>query len=106
MGASPPGSIGDGLCGGEDSQHHIIRECTHKPCPEDILACRTKRVQLLRRRSSDRSERAHRSLLKFYLDFALQVDEASGAFTAWTGILDNRQITKLKTVEDVHAVEV
>ena len=41
---------------------------------------------------------------KVYLDFALQEGEDSGAFTAWTGILDNRLIFKLKTVKEVYAV--
>ena len=41
---------------------------------------------------------------KVYLDFALQEGEDSGAFTAWTGILDNRLILKLETVKEVCAV--
>ena len=74
------------LCGGSDSQHHIIRECTHK----DMLACRTKHVQLLKRRSSDVTARfiPIAPYFKVYLNFALQAGEDSGAFIAWTGILD------------------
>ena len=90
------------LCGGSDSQHHIIRKCTHK----DMLACRTKHVQLLKRRSSDIAARSIpiAPYIKVYLDFALQAGEDSGAFTAWTGILDPRLIYKLEKVEEVHAV--
>ena len=90
------------LLGGEDSQHHIVRECSHK----DMLACRTKHVQLLKRRSSDMTTRSIPTAPYFqvYLDFALQAGEAVGAFTSWTGILDPRLISKLETVEEVHAV--
>ena len=40
----------------------------------------------------------------FKVDFALQEGEDSGAFIAWTDILDQRLIAKLETVEKVHAV--
>ena len=44
------------------------------------------------------------SYFKVYLDFALMTSEESGAYTVWTGILDNRLIAKQETMEEVHAV--
>ena len=55
-----------------------------------------------------RSERSHHPLLHGTLTSpycrTLQAGEDSGALTAWTGILDNRLVTKLETVEEIHAV--
>ena len=48
MGASPMDCVYK-LCGGVDSQHHIIRDCTHW----EMAACRDKHVALLKRRLSD-----------------------------------------------------
>ena len=93
MGASPMDCVCK-LCGGADSQHHIIRECTHN----DMLECRTKHVQLLKRRSSDMTARSIpiAPYFKVYLDFALQAGEDSRALTAWTGIF------LYKVVQDRH----
>ena len=48
-----------------------------------MLACRTKHVQVLKRLFSDMTARSISIAPYFmvYLDFALQVGEASGAFT-------------------------
>ena len=74
------------LCGGKDSQHHVIRDCTHR----EMTACRGKHVALLKRRSSDIAARQYQAAPYFevYLDFALQAGVETGAYTAWTGILD------------------
>ena len=91
------------LCGGVDSQHHIIRDCTHK----DIVACRDKHVALLKRRSRDITARRYQAAPYFeaYLDFALQVGEESSAYTAWTGILDQCLITELEEFRPVFGVK-
>ena len=57
MGAFPMDCVCK-LCGGADSQHHIIRECTHK----DMTACRGKHVALLKRLSRDITTRQHHTL--------------------------------------------
>ena len=71
-----------------------------------MLACWTKHVLLLKRRSNDMTARSIpiAPYFKAYLDFALQAGEDGGALTAWTGILDPRLISKLEKVEEVHAV--
>ena len=60
------------LCGGVDSQHHTIWECTHR----DMLACQTKHIQLLKRRYSDTSARSVpiAPYFKVCIDFTLQVE--------------------------------
>lgn len=65
-------------CGGFDSQHHIIRDCSHK----GMLACRNKRVALLKRRSRDITARRYKAApyFKVYLDFAFRPCEDSGAY--------------------------
>ena len=98
MGASPMDCVCK-LCGGADSQHHIIRDCTHR----EMAACRDKHEALLKRRSSDITARRYQAAPYFevYLDFALQAGVDSGAYTAWTGILDQRLITRLEGVQPV-----
>ena len=65
------------LCGGVDSQHHIIRDCTHRK----MAACRDKHVALLKRHSSDITARRYQAAPYFevYLDFAPQAGVDSGA---------------------------
>ena len=68
-----------------------------------MAACRDKHVALLKRRSRDITARRYQAAPYFevYLDFALQAGVDSGAYTAWTGILDQRLITRLEEVRPV-----
>ena len=45
------------LCGGVDSQHHIILDCTHR----EMASCRDKHIALLKRRSSDITARRYQA---------------------------------------------
>lgn len=87
------------LCRGADSHHHIIRDYSHK----DMVACRDKHVPLLKRRARDITARQYQAAPYFegYLDFALQDGEESGAYTTWTGILNQRRIDELEEVRPV-----
>lgn len=87
------------LCGGTDSQHHIFRECSHK----NMLPCRDKHVALLKRRSRDitgysTSIWQAAPYFEVYLDFAFRPGKDSGAYKAWTRILDPRLIEELEGV--------
>ena len=87
------------LCGGVESQHHIIRDCSHR----EVAACRDKHVALLKRRLRDITARRYKAVPYFevYLDFALQAGAELGAYTAWTGISDQRLITQLEGLQPV-----
>ena len=67
-----------------------------------MAACRNKHVTLLKRRSRGITARRYQAALYFevYLDFALPAGD-SGVYTAWTGILDQRLITRLEGVRPV-----
>ena len=56
MGASPMDCVCK-LCGGGGSQHHIIRDCTHR----EMAACSDKHIAMLKRRSRDISARRYQA---------------------------------------------
>ena len=73
------------LCGGADSQYHIIRECQHI----SMRACRQKHIALLniRRNHHRRTNNPVSALFQAYLDFASTLGEERMSHTAWTGML-------------------
>ena len=83
-------------CGGFDSQHRIIRDCSH----EGMLACRDKYVALLKRRSRDITARRYQAAPYFnvYLDVAFRPGGTRALTSAWTGILDPRLVETLEVV--------
>ena len=73
------------LCGGADSQYHIIRECQHK----SIRACRQKHIALLDicRSHLRRTNNLVYTHFQAYLDFAFTLGEDKMSHIAWTGML-------------------
>ena len=71
------------LCGGADSQYHIIRECSHRT----MQACRQKHIALLDIRKRDLRKKRHpiSPLFEAYLAFATTLGESLMSHTAWTG---------------------
>ena len=86
------------VCGGADSQHHIIQLYSHK----DMIACKDKHVALLKRRSRDISAKRYQAApYDVYLDFTLRASEESGAYMSWTGIFDLRLLEQLEELRPV-----
>jgi hypothetical protein len=98
---APPMDCVCKLCGGADSQYHIIRECSHP----DMVACRRRHIALLWAKSNLMTSRRWGVAPYFaiYLTFALTTGEALGSHTAWTGILDPRLLEELEVAATVHS---
>ena len=91
------------LCGGADSQYHIIRECSHRT----MQACRQKHIALLDIRKRDLRKKRHpiSPLFEAYLAFATTLGESLMSHTAWTGMLAPGLLAALETANSAAGLD-